>query len=467
MLRKPVAAIVQDTRRPLKKRLPSDPDLYPVRLRVTFKVGTKWVQRYFPTQKALTVDDFQKAMADRQRSEALRKIRRQLNEILAKADAIIEANPLITETLFRMHWSGPVRGLPYLIEGVQALEKEYELNKQFSLAGIARSTWRSLQEFTSHDIPLVEVTPKVLQAYHNFLLQKPKSLRKPKDGTTKRKKADPSLGLSINTVRAYMCMIRRVFLQARREGAIPANAYPFDVSIGGYQIPQREKLKRALEAPQRAVLLRYRPTNPLWAKALAEWKFSYYSNGMNFVDMAYLQESNRIARDMLSFYRRKTLRTRRKQVPIQVILHPEAIEILDKYGTHRPYLFGIIDDTMTEKEKKKAIQSWVTMTNQRLKEIAAHLGINVNLTTYVARHTHASTLLDAGANPKDIMDQFGHSSLEMVEVYLRNLTTQRQRNFVRALSVDEQYSPQSHHQEHPRSAESPVVDRHAVDAVDP
>src|SRR5690554_3693375 len=113
MLRKPVAAIVQDTRRPLKKRLPSDPDLYPVRLRVTFKVGTKWVQRYFPTQKALTVDDFQKAMADRQRSEALRKIRRQLNEILAKADAIIEANPLITETLFRMHWSGPVRGLPY------------------------------------------------------------------------------------------------------------------------------------------------------------------------------------------------------------------------------------------------------------------------------------------------------------------------------------------------------------------
>lgn len=463
MLRKPVAVVVQDARRPLKKRQPSDPDLYPVRLRVTFKIGNRWQQRYYPTGNALTVDDFKKAMAERQRSEALRKIRRQLNEILAKADAIIEANPLVTPTLFRMQWSGSPHNMSCLIAGVKALQADCEKDGQMSLADIARSTWRALEEFTSQDIPLEEVTPKVLQAFHNFLLAKPKRVRKKKNAD---KASTTPRGLSINTVRNYMCVIRRVFVQARRAGAIPAGCYPFDINAGGYQIPQREKLKRALEAPQLAVLLRYKPTKPLWAKALAEWKFSYYSNGMNFADIAYLQESNRIAHDILSFYRRKTLRTRRRQVPIQVILHPEAIEILDTYGTHRPYLFGIIDDTMTEKEKKKAIQSWISRTNYYLKEIAAHLGINMNMTTYVARHTHASTLLDAGANPKDIMDQFGHSSLEMVEVYLRNLTTQRQRSFLHALSVGERYNPQSQDQEHQRSAESQVADKHVAAGQD-
>lgn len=112
--------------------------------------------------------------------------------------------------------------------------------------------------------------------------------------------------------------------------------------------------------------------------------FSYFSCGINIVDMAYLRHENIIDNSRLSFYRRKT----NKLFSFKV--HPNAMDIVFKYRklNNKPsdYIFPILDVQESEKDKYNRINGSLKTINKYLKMIGEHLKIQTSLTTYVARH---------------------------------------------------------------------------------
>ena len=56
--------------------------------------------------------------------------------------------------------------------------------------------------------------------------------------------------------------------------------------------------------------------------------------------------------------------------------------------------------------------------NHALKRIGERLGIQINLTTYTARHSYATVLKRSGVNTAIISESPGHSSEKVTQIYL-------------------------------------------------
>jgi site-specific recombinase XerD len=144
--------------------------------------------------------------------------------------------------------------------------------------------------------------------------------------------------------------------------------------------------------------------------------FTYLCGGINFTDMANLKPEN-IVDSRLQYIRQKT----GKKISLQ--LSPEASQIIlsywqltDKTG----YLFPILDQRthITAIQKQNRIHKLLGKTDKGLKRIAELCGININLTTYVARHSFATVLKKSGVNVSLISEALGHSDLATTQIYL-------------------------------------------------
>ena len=72
----------------------------------------------------------------------------------------------------------------------------------------------------------------------------------------------------------------------------------------------------------------------------------------------------------------------------------------------------------TEVQQRNRIHKTIAKVNRRLKNIGKELGIDKKLTTYVARHSHATTLKRAGVSTSLICEALGHSSEKVTQIYL-------------------------------------------------
>ena len=141
--------------------------------------------------------------------------------------------------------------------------------------------------------------------------------------------------------------------------------------------------------------------------------FSYLCGGINFVDIAHLKDSN-IVEEQLIYLRQKT----GKQIKLKIL--PEALDIINKYKRSNDYLFPILNDEAypTKKKKQTRIHYVLDKINQRLKEIAQLINLNVDITTYVARHSFATVLRRSGVNVGIISESLGHTDLKTTQIYL-------------------------------------------------
>jgi site-specific recombinase XerD len=96
-------------------------------------------------------------------------------------------------------------------------------------------------------------------------------------------------------------------------------------------------------------------------------------------------------------------------------------DILDAFDcTDSPYLFPILSDRhATEKQQWDRIQKCLRKYNKDLKEVATAMGIQVPLTSYVARHTFATTLKRKGVDLAVISESMGHESVNTTRAYLK------------------------------------------------
>ena len=115
--------------------------------------------------------------------------------------------------------------------------------------------------------------------------------------------------------------------------------------------------------------------------------FSYLCGGINFTDIANLTQEN-IVNGRLHYIRQKTGKL------IKIGIPQEALQ------------------------KQNRIHKIRGKVNEVLRILGKRLGIEANITTYVARHSFASVLKKSGVNIALISEALGHSDLATTQIYL-------------------------------------------------
>ena len=106
----------------------------------------------------------------------------------------------------------------------------------------------------------------------------------------------------------------------------------------------------------------------------------------------------------------------------------EARDVLNKYRSDSEYLFPIfLQYHKTEQQRRNRLHKVITKVNDALKEIGKELGIPIDLTTYVARHSYATVLKRSGVSTAIISESLGHSSERVTQIYLDSFENQPDR----------------------------------------
>ncbi|GFI06859.1 tyrosine recombinase XerD [Muribaculaceae bacterium] len=217
--------------------------------------------------------------------------------------------------------------------------------------------------------------------------------------------------LAVNTIGTRIRHLRVIFNLAIEKGIIKSDCYPFH----NYKVSKMsaKTAKRALTKDDIMRVIAYKGKTNMEILAVDLFSFSYFSAGINFIDMAYLTRDN-IKEDKLEYSRAKT----KKKIIIP--LQKEAVEIITKYGDTSPvYIFPIFTSFhKTDVQKANRLHKVLAKVNTALKRIGEELCLPQKLTTYVARHSFATVLKRAGVSTSIISESLGHSSEKITQIYL-------------------------------------------------
>lgn len=219
-----------------------------------------------------------------------------------------------------------------------------------------------------------------------------------------------SEGLNLNTISCYMRTLRSIYNKAVKAG-IATQPHPFKnayTKIG-------ETSKRAISVQQmqklKSLTLRKGSTKNL-ARDL--FLFCFFTRGMSFVDMAYLQKQQ-IRNGYIVYKRQKT------HQKISIKLEPCMQKIIDRYITDgSEYIFPIITSTHKDKADTQ-YRSKECYYNRLLKELGKMIKTEIPLSFYVARHTWASLAFQNRTALETISKALGHTSQRTTLIYIKSI----------------------------------------------
>lgn len=275
----------------------------------------------------------------------------------------------------------------YLLRYIDTQIERKKTLKKDGTAAAYKSTRSSLGKFLNNsNIRMSEIDLRFIRRYEDFL---------------------HNSGVTDNTVSYYLRNLRTLYNQAMTDGYLPQGEYPFIKA----QTRPAKTVKRALVRKDLQTLanLELEDTPKLnFARDL--YLFSFYAQGMAFVDIVLLKKSD-ICNGVLAYSRHKS-----KQL-IRIAVTPQMKEVMDKYATEGEYVFPIINDKDSSEYKQYRLA--LARINRYLKKIAAMVEIETSLTTYTARHTWATLARDCGAPVSVISAGLGHTSEETTRIYLK------------------------------------------------
>lgn len=221
------------------------------------------------------------------------------------------------------------------------------------------------------------------------------------------------MGLSPNTISFYLKHLRSVYNRAVDDGLV-CDRRPFRrVSTS---IERTAKRAVPLTVIKRLKMIDCN-NDPSRLFARDMFMFSFYTRGMSFVDIAYLQKNN--LRDNVLLYRRRKTNQ-------QLCIHWEPCmeRILEVYraDTSSPYLFSIINKG--HNDPRRQYRNTLLRINRHLKEIGRGLGLQQPLTMYCARHSWASIARQEGIPISVISEGMGHDSERTTQIYLASLKSE-------------------------------------------
>jgi integrase len=364
---------------------------YPVKLRVTFLQK----QKYYPTGINLTETEFRMVMAKNPRGR-IYDYRTRLDQKLISLREHIEKMHQFSFTQLDRLMKGASKSalniIPFFDEVIMTCEEAGRV-RTASLYDLAK---KSFQQFRSV-IGFYDITPEWLKDYENWM---------------------HSRGLSPTTVGIYLRNLRAIYNKAIAEGIVlDTSLYPFRKNL--YKIPTGRNIKKALTKEDVLKIAHFSDFKSIAEKKYRDmWLFSYLCNGMNPNDICRLRWRD-IDGDLIRFYRHKTKNTSVDNLPITVYLRNESKEIIQKWGNPgASFLFGIINESMTEKEKVVAIMQYCKMVNKYIKRIAVRIGIKKKITNYTARHTFSQVMKNSGQSIEYISESLGHTTILTTRSYL-------------------------------------------------
>lgn len=254
-----------------------------------------------------------------------------------------------------------------------------------------RATLYRLREaLRGKDCCICDFDKRKAEEFHQYLLQR---------------------NISINTISFYVRIARAVYNKAVARG-LTDDCCPFK----NLRVHETKTSKRALPPEELKRLRIYQPTTEKELFAKDMFFFSFYAQGMSMVDMAQLDKKARDAR-VIDYKRRKTGQQ------ILVYKSRQIDEIIDRYdGKTKKYLLPLNEGSYgTHRNTFRYNQQEV---NKTLKRIGRTLGLSVELTMYVARHSWASMARHLNVPVTVISKAMGHESEKTTQIYLKNFESE-------------------------------------------
>ena len=387
---------------------------YPVKLRIIFNRQHK--------DYALGIDLTKTEFTEVNKKippKHLRNTSTKLQGIEAKARLIVEGLTGFTFQKFEAAFRGQSKDasdiFPFFDEYIDQLVKENRIKTATSY----RTAKNSIKSFLGKkQLALLDITPQFLRNYQERLIQE---------------------GKSISTIGIYIRALRVIYNYCISKGFIKKDEnYPF--GRGRYIIPAGRNIKKALSINEIKKIHDY-VTEPgsYQDRAKDMWLLSYYTNGMNFKDLALLKFKN-IDGDMIRFVRAKTKRTGQgNQKIISCHISDKAKEIIQKWSKEdtkngESYLLNILDEGDSPEIIEKKVGQFIQNTNKNMAKICKAVGIDKKVTTYYSRHSAATILKRSGATTVQIQEALGHESLLTTEKYLDSLGDEVKKELANALT---------------------------------
>lgn len=277
-----------------------------------------------------------------------------------------------------------------LFNFIEKLIVKLQKNGQVRTSETYNCTLNSFKRFRrGNDLYFVELDNDLLMSYEYFL---------------------KSEGLSMNTISFYMRRLRAIYNRAVEEGLTEQ----IDLFKKVYTSSEKT-IKRAI--PLKSIKrLKSLDLSYSTAKAFARdmFLFSFYTRGMSFVDIAYLQKKD-LKNGVLNYRRKKTGQL------LYVRWEPCMQEIIERYApeSNSTFLLNIIKDN--KNDARKQYLNALTLINRSLKSIGKLIGLDKPLSMYVARHSWASIAKTEGISLSVISEGMGHDSESTTQIYLASL----------------------------------------------
>lgn len=284
----------------------------------------------------------------------------------------------------------------FIDEIISDMEKSKRIGNAKAYKEAKSSLIRFLKDTkkSTSSLKFKEITPEFLDKFEVYM----------------RSRGNDNGGISFK-----MRQIRAVFNKAISRKILSQDLYPFKF----YKI---SKLK--LKPNKRALTIdefkRFRDVDlsehPLLIEAYNYFMFSFYTRGMNFIDIMHLKKSD-IINGRINYTRSKT----KGKFNIEIV--ENAQKIIDYYKTIQKdsqYVFPILlNDNMSPTQIAYREQKVLARVNKKLKVISSIAGIEKKITTYVARHSFATILKTIGTSTDLISELMGHSDVQVTMTYLK------------------------------------------------
>lgn len=277
-----------------------------------------------------------------------------------------------------------------LTQFVTELIEQLKSEQRHGTAHVYQSTLNRVVHFANGEkIYFSQLSPQWLKKFQNHLLDDQ---------------------LAWNTISTYMRMLRSIYNQAVACGLAPYIPYLFGKVHTGIDSP----VKRAV-SPDTMRRLMQESDRLSSAEIFSRDMFVllFLLRGMPFVDLAYLRKCD-LRGNVIVYHRRKTGRK------LTVAVGKEAMAIIRKYiniNPSSPYLLPIIK--YPGMDEYHQYTRMLRMVNYRLSRVMVSMRLKEALSTYVARHTWATTALRQNYNSNLICDAMGHSSVKVTETYFQ------------------------------------------------
>ncbi|MDX8339049.1 site-specific integrase [Draconibacterium sp. IB214405] len=226
----------------------------------------------------------------------------------------------------------------------------------------------------------------------------------------------------------YLRTLRALLNKAIQDKESSRDTYPF--GRGAFQIGAIETrtAKRYLPTEQLNILKNSQSIIPNREYARLVFLFSYHCYGINVVDMARLKMENivKLEKGDYIIYKREKTKTKKSSKLLSIYIKPEIQDLINQLRAFKKPLGDYLLPIVTVlHDNDNLLYNHIVNRRKRivkdLRELGKDLGFELNLTSYVSRHTMSMQLRNNGITVDKISQILGHQDVQTTQIYLDDL----------------------------------------------